>query len=88
MKLTARSPFSKRQAEDHELGRRLDLTVAERMVQALPSRERTKRRAVIGDRVFSLQDMLEEMRAGTPYGECFRVIFKRMSADGPWVEKP
>jgi len=88
MKLAARSPFSKRLAEDHELSRRIDLMAAERMVQALPARERTKKRAIIGDRVFSLRDMLEEMRAGTRYGECFRVIFKQMIADELRGDKP
>lgn len=88
MKRAKDGTYTRQQAEDHELSRRLDLMEAEGMVSAIPSRQRAKKRVVVGDRVFSLQDMLDEIRAGTVLGETFRAMFKRMRAARIRMEKP
>lgn len=70
--------LAKRQAEDRELMRRLDVMEAERMVKEMPARERTRKRVVVGDRTFSMKDMVDEIRAGSAYGECFRGVVAKM----------
>jgi phage terminase Nu1 subunit (DNA packaging protein) len=74
MKKTPGQTHLERESEDRVLATRMDLADLEQVVQSLKQSIRKRKRVVVGFRAFSMQEILDEVRAGTPHGQMFRRI--------------
>jgi hypothetical protein len=70
--------YFEREEDDRVLAREFDLMFLEKMIQSVPPKERTEKFAVVGAHVFSMEDMLNEVREGTIYGEMIRAMLKEI----------
>ena len=80
MKKTPGPTHLERESEDRALAAQMDLADLEHMVQSLKPNMRQRKRVVVGFRTFSMQEILDEARAGTPYGQMFRRIIRHARA--------
>lgn len=63
--------FAERDQQDAELLRQMEIQALERIVAELPDEKRGQLLLVVGDRTFTPDQMLEEARSGSKYGELF-----------------
>jgi hypothetical protein len=66
--------YTSRTAEDKEVLRQLEISTLAKMIQNTPAEKRDEYKLVVGDRTFTLQEMLEEAKRGTEYGELFLAV--------------
>lgn len=70
--------YFEREEDDRALAREFDLMFLEKMIQSVPPKKRAEKFAVVGAHAFSMEDMLNEIREGTIYGEMFRKMLKEI----------
>ena len=63
--------YEQRKAEDREVLRRLEIEAVEGIFQEMSVPEREELRLVVGERTFTVEEILDEARRGTEYGEDF-----------------
>lgn len=63
------SPYEKRKGEDEEVLRKWDLDSLRKMVAEMPAAQRKEARLVVGDRTFTVDEILDEAERGTTYGK-------------------
>ncbi len=63
--------FEKRDQQDAELRRQMEIQALERMVAELPAEKRKQPLLIVGDKTFTPEQMLEEAKKGSKYGELF-----------------
>lgn len=63
--------FEERDQQDAELLRQMEIQALERMVAELPAEERGQLLLVVGDKSFTPEQMVEEAKKGSKYGELF-----------------
>ena len=63
--------FNKRKEEEQQLRIKLEIHQLEEMISLKSESERNEKKLVVGDRTFSLNEILEEATKGTSYGKMF-----------------
>lgn len=63
-----RREYTERREEDREVLRRLEIQHLEKMIAETPKEEREAHKLVLGDRTFTLDEILAEAKAGTEFG--------------------
>ena len=63
--------FSKREQEDKELMRQLEIRNLEKMIAEIPPEKRKEHKIIVGTRTFTLEELLAEAKEGTEYGNLF-----------------
>jgi hypothetical protein len=61
--------YEKRKAEDERVLREWDLESLRKMIAEMPAAQRKEERLVIGDRTFTMDELLKEAEKGTEYGK-------------------
>jgi len=63
--------YWKRKEEDRQLLRELEIKNLEAIISETPQEDLDKYTVVVGDRTFTLHDMLRDVQEGTEYGELY-----------------
>lgn len=69
--MAADDKFSERESQDKELLRQLEIQTLEKTIQDTPLEEREKYKLIVGNRSFTLEQILAEAKEGTEYGDMF-----------------
>lgn len=67
----AHDEYTSRTAEDKEVLRQLEIKALEKIIQETPAGQLEKHKLVVGNRSFTLQEILNEAKEGSEYGELF-----------------
>ena len=63
--------YTKRQDEDKEVLRALEIQNLQKTIEETPEEERKKYTVVVGNRSYTLEEMLDEVKEGTEHGELY-----------------
>ncbi len=63
--------FNKRKEEEEQLRMKLEIHHLEEMISSKSESERNEKKLIVGDRSFSLNEILTEANKGTSYGKLF-----------------
>jgi hypothetical protein len=66
-----RDDYSKRRQEDAEVLRQLEIRRLEKKIAELPSKDRREHKLIVGNRTFTLDEILNEAKEGTEYGRLY-----------------
>ena len=67
----AKEEYTARKEEDRQVLRQLEIRNLEKLIEETPADKRTEHKLVVGNRTFTLDEILAETKAGTEHGEMF-----------------